>query len=36
MINKIELWDKSQLIKIDQKNTNENSGFEELANEIKF
>ena len=36
MINKIELWDRSQLDKIDQSDTKEKSSFEELANEIKF
>ena len=37
MINKIELWDNAQLRKIDDNNdTEENSDFEELANEIKF
>tara|TARA_Y100001968_G_scaffold70190_1_gene61336 strand:- start:1590 stop:2036 length:447 start_codon:yes stop_codon:yes gene_type:complete len=34
MINKIELWDNSELNKID--NNNEDPSFEELANEIKF
>ena len=36
MINKIELWDRSQLDKIDQSDTKEKLSFEELANEIKF
>ena len=37
MINKIELWDKAQLIKTDQNNFDKgNSNFEDLANEIKF
>ena len=36
MINKIELWDKLQLKKIDEKNIEKDSSFEELANEIKF
>ena len=37
MINKIELWDKAELNNIDTSNdTKEDSGFEELANEIKF
>ena len=37
MINKIEVWDESQLNIIDQNNhKKEDSNFEELANEIKF
>ena len=36
MINKIELWDRTQLDKIDKDNTKQSSSFEELANEIKF
>ena len=36
MINKIELWDKSQLDLNDKETDNENHVFEDLANEIKF
>tara|TARA_Y100001934_G_C12012013_1_gene612745 strand:+ start:91 stop:543 length:453 start_codon:yes stop_codon:yes gene_type:complete len=36
MINKIELWDKSQLDLNDKETNNENHVFEDLANEIKF
>ena len=36
MINKIELWDRSQLDLNDKETNNENHVFEDLANEIKF
>ena len=36
MINKIELWDRSQLDLNDKEINNENHVFEDLANEIKF
>ena len=36
MINKIELWDRSQLDLNDKETDNENHVFEDLANEIKF
>ena len=37
MINKIEIWNKSNLDKIEKKSSNDlNDSFEDLANEIKF
>ncbi len=36
MINKIELWDRSQLDLNDKETNNKNHAFEDLASEIKF